>query len=206
MDQNTYQANMETKSTFDLLLDYPEKHGLEYQTHEKTRRLLSAVDPTLATKFVQFNVKEDIWFYAYDSYAAKNFTSQTFSGLYSPINLHSKISLKAYKKDWFDFILRKNRKKTGNSEVDSKLTVTCDNNTFPAKLFSGKEARLFEQLENHVNPLMLLIEPDYLPTIKELKDQTIVGLEVSNWMYEEQQIDRFIDLGTQLLRGIKKNV
>ena len=206
MDQNTYQANMETKSTFDLLLDYPEKHGLEYQTHEKSRRLLSAVDPTLATKFVQFKVKEDIWFYAYDSYAATNFMSQTFSGLYRPINLLSKVSLKAYKKDRFDFILRKNRKKTGNSEVDSKLTITCDDKTLPGKLFSGKEARLFEQLENYINPLMLLIEPGYLPTIKELKDQTIVGMEVSEWMYEEPQIDRFIDLGTQLLRGIKKNV
>jgi hypothetical protein len=35
---------------------------------------------------------------------------------------------------------------------------------------------------------------------------TIVGLEVNQWMYEDQQIDRFIDLGTQLLNGIKKNV
>ena len=200
-----YTKIMETRSSFDLLLDYPKKHNIDYQTSEQSRRLLSAEDPTLATKFVQFKVKEDIWFFAYDSYAATNFMSQTFSGLYSPINLNSEVCLKAYKKDWFDFILRKNRKKTGSSEVDSKLTITCDDNTFPGKLFSGKEARLFEQLENHINPLMLLIEPAYLPTIKELKDKTIVGLEVSKWMYEEQQINRFIDLGKQLLDGIKKN-
>jgi len=167
--------------------------------------LLSPNDPVLSTKFVRFKVKEDTWFYAYDSYASKTFTSKTTTGIYSPIELDSEFELKAYKKDWFDFILRKNKMKTGNRQADSKLTITCTENAIPQTLITKGEAEIFEKLEELVSPIFLLIEKDYILTIEELKDKMVVGLEVNGWIYKEIQIDNFIDPGTTLLNRLKRN-
>ena len=196
---------METRSTFDILLDYPKKHGLDYQSGKQHRRLLSPNDPTLATKFVRFKAKEDIWFYACDSHTTNAFMSKTFTGLYCSVDLDPEFSLKAYKKDWFDFILRRNKMKTGNKYVDSKLTVTCESETFPADLLKEEEADLFMKLEKMVNPLLLLVEPDYIPTIEELKGKMVAGLEISRWIHEEEMIDQIMDIGTAILYGLKKN-
>jgi len=115
---------MEEKSSFDILLNYPKERGLAFETNRNIERFyLSTNDPILNTKYVLFKT-DSILFYAFDSYAAKAFTTKTFTGVYSVLDWNNDFECRVYKKDWLDSFLRKNKKKTGNKNIDRKLTIT----------------------------------------------------------------------------------
>ena len=79
---------MDERSAFDILLDYPKQHGLPFETHLDNKKILfiSLMYPILHTKYVIFK-KDSLFFCAYDSFAAKAYTSITFSGVYKSVNL-----------------------------------------------------------------------------------------------------------------------
>ena len=93
---------MNEKSAFDLLIEYTKKHGLNYATnnHNNHFSILSSV-PVLSTKYVIFK-KNNLFFYASDSFGFKGNMSKTFTGLYGLIDLPNDIELRIIKKDFID--------------------------------------------------------------------------------------------------------
>lgn len=190
---------MDERSAFDILIDYPKKHGLEYDTHTDYRRFyLFPGDPILNTKFVIFKINS-VFFYAYDSYAAKAHMTKTYTGIYKPIKLLEDTELKVYKKDWLDF-LRTNKRKTGLKHIDDYLTITSYSKM---SFFLSKEAvSLFLDMNRIFNPFQLIIQNDHLLNISELRGEKVIGLETLQWLYKEEDLDNFIHLGIELIDNI----
>jgi hypothetical protein len=193
---------MKESNSFDILVDYPKNLGLKYETHESQERFyLTTNDPFLRTKYVVFK-KNELFFCAYDSYSAKTYSTNTYTGLYGSINLSSDFECKIYKKDFLDMFFRFNKKKTGEVTIDDILTITTKSNNFPHGLLSGKDALLFQQINKTIAPIKLLILNDYRPIIKELDSKKIIGIETSQWIYKKEEIDVLINLGGELIRNV----
>lgn len=193
---------MEERSAFDILIDYPIKHGLDFDTHRDYRRFyLSPADPVLNTKFVVFKT-DSLFFYAYDSYASKAYMTNTFTGLYSHISFHDDTELKVYKKDFTDTFLRLNKRKTGLKHVDDYLTITSKSKELYFSL-SENDVSLFLEMNKIFSPFHLIVQNDYLQNINELKNKKVIGLETQQWLYKEEDIDLFLKLGNELIQNIK---
>ena len=113
---------MEERCAVEQLLDYPKNKNLHYETHKSNKRfLLMPTDPILNTKYVLFK-KDDLIFFAYDSYGAKAHMSQTFTGLYSLSNFEDDFECEITKRFWLDNF-RTRIKKTGIKRIDDNLTI-----------------------------------------------------------------------------------
>lgn len=185
-------------------MDYPIKHGLDFDTHRDNRRFyLSPADPILNTKFVVFKT-DSLFFYAYDSYAGKSYMTKTFTGLYSKISIHDDTELKIYKKDFTDRFLRINKRKTGFKHIDDYLTITSKTKKVSFSL-SKRSVTLFLEMEKFFNPFYLVLQTDYLLNINELKGEKVIGLETQQWLYKEDDIDLFLRLGGELIENVIKS-
>ena len=192
---------MEERNSFEILLDYPRNHGLVYDTHQENQRFyLFPSDPISRTKYVVFK-KDSLTFFAYDSYAAKANMTKTFTGIYKPILMSEDIELKAYKKDWLDKLIRLNKIKTGKKYIDDNLTITSKSKSV-SKFITDHTVALFTKINQSVFPLQLLIENNYLPIVKEFEGRKIIGLEANQWIYKNEDLDIFINLGGELIENI----
>ncbi len=192
---------MEERNAFDVLVEYPVKRGLEFDTQQDYRRFIFArPDSILNTKFVIFKIGS-LFFYAFDSYAAKMSMSDTTTGLYGIANVADEVELKIHRKDFTDLFLRINKKKTGLKYVDDYLTITSNKEI---SLSLSKEAvSLFLEMAKRFSPFHLVIENDYIHNISELKDKKVIGLETQQWLYKEEDVDLFLRSGEELLEHIK---
>lgn len=189
---------MDERNAVDILIDYPKNHGLHYDTHLDYRRFfLITGDPILNTKFVVFKVGS-LFFAAYDSYAAKAYMTNTYTGLYKKIQLPGCTELKVYKKNWLEYFLRLNKRKAGIKHIDDYLTITSDTKE-PSFYLSKEAVSLFLEMDKMFSPFHLVIQNDYLPNINELKDKKVIGLETQQWLCKDQDVDNFINLGKQLM-------
>jgi len=196
---------MNERSAFDILVDYPKKHGFKYDTHNSHKRFhLIPSDPMLNTKFVIFK-KNKLFFCAYDSFGAKAYMSTTYTGLYGLINIPEEINLRITKKDWTDRFLRFNKRKTGNSFIDRNLTFTSKSRNIPFNIIKNKDVEYFLNISEKTNPLELIIECDYLQLVKELKGKMIVGVETNQWIHAESEIDNILQFGGLLLNSLQEN-
>lgn len=192
---------MEEPSSFDILINYPVKHGLEFDTHRDYRRFyLNPQDRILNTKFVIFKTGS-LFFYAYDSYAVKAYMTKTYTGLYSSITLPADIELKVYKKDFADTFLRANKRKTGFKHIDEYLTVTSRSKDFSFALSKGAVS-LFLEMTRLFSPFHMIVQNDYLPNIGELKNNKVIGLETQQWLFKEEDIDQFLKLGEEIIHDV----
>lgn len=195
---------MEERSAFDILLDYPKERGLTFETNRSTERFhLSTNDPILNTKYVLFKT-DSILFYAFDSYAAKALTTKTFTGIYSVLDWKNDFECSVYKKDWLDSFLRKNKKKTGNKNIDRKLTITTKSAQIK-NIIDAEVAATFMQLAKRITPVQLIIQDDYLPMIKDLTGKKVIGIETSQWIYQHKDIDTLLKYGGEIMGRIKAN-
>jgi len=193
---------METLNVFDQLLDYPKVNKLIYETHLNEQRFyLSPNDPIQNTKYIVFK-KQNLIFCAYDSYAAKVGSSQTFTGIYCPIRLKPEMELKMTQKYWLDYLLTFNKRKTGVELIDRKFTVSVQKNWNFQVLLSEKVAFLFQELEKEISPVKLVIQHDYLPMISELKGQQVIGIETNEWIFKEEKVKHFLDVGGKIINQI----
>jgi hypothetical protein len=193
---------MDKPTAFDLLLDYPKENGLIFETNESQQRFyLSPSDPLLRTKYIIFK-KGNLFFCAYDSYAVKAYMSKTFTGLYGLIDLKKDFECRIYKKDWLDFFLRINKRKTGIKAIDDNLTITSKSRSLPKGLLSEKDFALFNNISMKITPVELLIQNDYLSIIKELNGKKVIGIETNQWLYKKDDLDVFINSGTELINNI----
>jgi hypothetical protein len=195
---------MQEKSGFEILLDYPKDNGLQFETHESQNRFyLTPNDPFLRTKYVVFK-KDDLYFCAYDSYATKAYISKIYTGIYGSVYLPPEFECRIYIKDKLDLFFRLNKKKTGDKNIDDKLTVTSRSTCLPEGLLSENDALLFQKINGIISPVELLIQNDYRPIIKELSGQKIIGLETNQWIYKKEDLDILVNTGGELLQNIKR--
>lgn len=191
---------MEERSAYDLLKVYPAKHGLEFDTQDDYRRFyLFPTDSMLDTKFVIFKTGS-LYFYAFDSYTAKMYMSNTFTGLYGIANPNAP-ELKIYRKDFTDTFLRTNKRRTGIKHIDDRLTITSPIKQVSLPL-SEKTVSLFLEMAKRFSPLHLLIENDYIQNITELKDKKVIGIETGEWLYKEEDVEEFLRMGGELIGSI----
>jgi hypothetical protein len=193
---------METLNAFDQLLDYPKENKLIYETHLNDQRFyLSPNDPIQNTKYIIFK-KQNLIFCAYDSYAAKVGSSQTFTGIYCPIRLKPGMELKLTRKYWSDFLFVINKRKTGIERIDRNFTLSASKDWNFQVLFDESTTHLFQELEKHISPVKLIIQHDYLPMISELKGQQVIGLETNEWIFQKEKVGQFLELGGKIINQI----
>ena len=192
---------MSEKSTVDILIDYANNLGLKCETHQSDHRFyLSSSDAYFSTKYVIFQ-KGSYYFCAFDSYTAKAYSSKVFCGIYKAIKLAEEVELKVYKKDWMDIFLLTNKKKTGITSVDSKITITSKNKYIPS-IISEVETRLFLEISEKIQPVNILIKNNRLNMIKDLSNKKIIGVETNQWIYKKEELDFFLEKGEKLLDKI----
>jgi hypothetical protein len=193
---------MAERTAFEMLTDYCKDNGFVFETHESQRNFyLFPGDPVLKTKYLIFK-KDSIFFCAFDSYAVKAYMNKTFTGIYSLIHLPEEFECKIREKDWLDFFLTMNKKKTGNDSIDRKITISTWSEQIPAGLISEKEVWSLVEINHRISPVELIIQNDYLSVIREFNGKKIIGLETSQWLYQKDDLDVFISKGAKLIKNI----
>lgn len=194
---------MEQQDAFDLLLDYPRKHGLEFDTQDDYRRFyLFPTDSMLDTKFVIFK-NGPLYFYAHDSHTAKLYMSSTFTGLYGEARPGDP-ELRVYKKDLANSLLRANKRKTGFRHIDDNLTITSATKDMSFHL-PPEAVTLFLEMAGKFSPLQMIIENNYITNIADLKDKKVIGLETQQWLYREEDVEEFLKLGSEVLQLVLRD-
>lgn len=159
------------------------KLGFEFRCSEDNKRLhLAPNDPICNKKFFYLR-KEDTAFFALDSYAAKQGSSTTFSGVYRALptkglNVSSFIS----KRFWFDPLVGCYRVKMGNSYLDKHLSVETNNSEHISRMLDIPIANKFLALWKAYPPIRLVITTDYLDFPADFKDKLIIGVEKNQWI------------------------
>ena len=194
---------MKDKNAFDILFDKLSVRGFlpERQISERNF-IVPGVDRMSNTKYLIAKINT-LYFCAYDSYATSAFSSKTFTGIYSSINLPPETDCHIYKKDWIDKFLRKQKRKTGIKFIDEYLTLTSKTDWTPSLLLSPTEVNLFLEINKRIEPLKITIQHDYLDIIEELKGKTIIGIETDLWLYEDTDLDFIINFGGRLIENMK---
>lgn len=194
---------MDERCAVDQLLDYPKDKELHYETHKSNKRfLLTPADPILNTKYVLFK-KDDLIFFAYDSYGAKAHMSQTFTGVYSLSGFEDNFECEITKRYWLDNF-RTRKKKTGVKRIDDKLTIRSHSDRNMVQLINEKIMSLFLELNNTITPVKLIIKNDYLRLIGDFKSKSIIGLETNQWIYKTEEIEALLDMGEEIIEEIKE--
>lgn len=197
---------MNRRSAFDILLDYPKKHGLPYDKSNSEKNFyLVPSDPVLKTKTVAFK-KNNFFFFAYDSFGTRAQMSKTFTGLFGIIEMPQDFELHITKKEWIDRYLTFNKIKTDHPFIDKKLTFVSKNKRLAKGIITKKEVKYFFSISEFIKPLEIIIAFDYVPLVKELKGKMVVGIETNSWIHIESEVDKLLEVGELILSNIQKNV
>ncbi len=191
---------MEETSAYDLLIDYPRKHGLEFDTQDDYKRFyLFPTDSVVDTKFVVFKTGP-FYFYAHDSYTTKLYMLKTFTGLYTTAR-YELPELKVHPRELMSSLMRFKKRKTGIPYIDNNLTITSDVKELSFN-FTHQAVANFLDLAERFKPLHLFIKNNYINDIPDLKDKKIIGLETGQWLYKEEDVDLFIELGGEIIKSV----
>jgi len=193
---------MADKTAFDILFDKLSARGMQPEKQISERYfIVPGVDRMSNTKYIIAKNKT-FYFCAYDSHGTSAYSSKTFTGIYSSINLPPETDCHIYKKDWVDLILRKHKHKSGIKFIDENLTITSATDWTPSLLLNSTDVNLYLEINKRIEPLKITIQHDYLAIIEELKDKTIIGIETDLWLYEDNDLDSLINLGGQLIENM----
>lgn len=194
---------MDERCAVEQLLDYPKNNDLHYETHKNNKRFfLMPSDPILNTKYVLFK-KDEIIFFAYDSYGAKAHMSNTFTGVYSLSNFEDGFECEITKRLWLDNF-RTRIKKTGIKRIDDNLTIRSHSDKKIKERVNEKIMALFLELNNTITPIKLIVKTDYLSLIGDFKSKNIIGLETNQWIYKTEDIEALLNIGGKIIEELKK--
>jgi hypothetical protein len=193
---------MADKTAFDILFDKLSARGMQPEKQISERYfIVPGKDRLSNTKYIIAKNKS-LFFCAYDSHGTSAYSSKTFTGIYSFINLPPETECHIYRKDWVDLILRKSKRKSGIKFIDENLTITSATDWTPSLLLNSTDVNLYLEINKRIEPLKITIQHDYLAIIEELKDKTIIGIETDLWLYEDNDLDSLINLGGQLIENM----
>lgn len=195
-----------SESTFNSkIIDYPKHYGLQYETHQDTRKFfLQPYDRYLKTNYIIFK-KGDLIFYAQDSFGVKAYTTSMFTGIYKPIVFLENSDLTISKKDFLD-IFSSDKIKIENEYVHKKLTLKSKNKNYMGLNLNNDFANQFIELNDLVPPMKLIVQNGYLQNIESFKGKTIIGIETNRWIYKFEDVERMFKYGEILIKDILKKV
>ena len=173
-----------------------QQNGFLFEGMEDNKTfLLTASDRILNSKHCLLSKNEMVYF-AYDSYAAKVGMSSTFSGVYTTISNVYFTNFKAEitKRFWFDFIEGKKKIKTKDSFIDKHLAITTNNIEQLLRIIDVRIADNYLETWAKHPPLKIIFETNYLPYIVFFKDKLIVGIESNEWIMPDNFVTTFNDL------------
>jgi hypothetical protein len=193
---------MKNTSTVENLIENLTKRGLKCETHENQKNfIVPGSDRMRNTKYVTTSF-DSMYFITYDSFGTKAYTSRTYSGLYSIIKLPLTAECNIYRKDWTDHFFRINKHKTGIKFIDDNLTITSRSGWTPGEIISDSDVSTFLEISKRFTPVKLIIQNEYISLIQNLNDKKVVGIETDSWLYEESDLDIFLNLGGQLIKNL----
>ena len=194
------------RSAVEMLLEYPRGKGIPFETHENENTLhLSPSDPNLKSRYVHFR-EGAITFLAYDSYALKAGSSNTFSGIYTELTPDNTAEFSIYKKDWTHLFLLNNKKKAGDKQIDTHLTIVSKKNLPLYQWINSEIVNQFLDLAEKVTPIKILAKMDYLPIIPDLRGKNVIGIETNQWLYKKEDLNQLIENGSKILATVNKSI
>lgn len=194
---------MKEQTAFDILAESLRKRGIEPWLHHIEKSfVLPGSERFYNLKYIIAPIG-DSFFIACDSFTTKQYTSSTYSGIYSAINSNNLFDCKIYKKDWADMFFRVNKKKTGIGYIDSNLTVTSKSGNNPSIFLSQRDIMEYLTLCAIISPLKIVFEKNYIPIVDALVDKNVVGIETNYWVYEDKELDELLDKGIKLINRLK---
>ena len=181
-----------------------QQYGFVFEGMEDNKTFLAPTDRTLNSKYCMLS-KNDIVYFAYDSYAAKVGMSSTYSGVYTTIpcdfsNFEAEIS----KRFWFDFMSGKKKAKTNDSFIDKNLVVTTNNIAQLLRIIDVRIADNYLKLWEKYPPLKIIVSANYLPFIVPFKDKLVIGVESNEWILPEKFETTFNDIREFVIEMVYK--
>lgn len=195
---------MTERDSLAILLDYPKKHGLDFETHDSKKRFYMVPGDTfLNTKYVLFK-KDGLMFYAFDTFAGRAYMRSTFTGIYAPMEEKEEMDLSVIKKDWTHRYLKAHLVKAGNEYVDQRVSITSRIKHSKEGLITKEAVDQLLIIQEENGPPEILIKSNYLSELSEFKNKTIVGLEVQRWVYQENEVDAFFNSASIIIESIRR--
>jgi hypothetical protein len=169
-----------------------QKNGFDFDWASDNRKFLSANDRMLNQKCC-FMQRDNLVYFAADSFGAKAYLSSTYSGVYTTIPVVGNgFEAKISRHFWIDFITGK-RVKTGNSYLDKHLNVKTDDVHQVNRLVDMRIVDKYLYLWDKYGPVKLVMGMDYLAVPAEFRHQQVIGIELDEWILPEKFEATYID-------------
>lgn len=170
-----------------------QQNGFLFASREDNRTFISPNDRMLNSKYCMLS-KNDLVYFASDSYAAKVGMSSTYSGVYTAIPSHSiDFAAEISKHFWFDFISGKKTVRTNDSFVDKHLSISTNNLERLMQIVDVRLANSYLKLWDKYSPVKVVFGPDYLQSIVAFKGKLIFGIELNEWILPDKFESTFND-------------
>jgi hypothetical protein len=194
---------MEEISAVDILVENLKKRGINPEIQRIEKTLIQPGSSRMWNKKSVLAKFDSILYYAVDSYGAIAHSSNTFTGVYTEIFNGPDIDCTLYRKDWIHKLLVRNRIRAGVRYIDDYLTITSQSKYNPSSLLTQSDVNLFLKINEAINPLKLIIEKEYPPSIVNDSKKLMVGLETDYWVYKDAEIELLLNQGIRLIKSIK---
>ncbi len=192
------------KSSIDLLTDFAKKNNLRCSSSNQSAKGIIQHRGSLINRkyFVleYMNNSSTYYFCAYDSGYR-----DIYSGLFVNYSKQKVHELKMSPKFWFDKLSFQRKRKTGISELDKKLNITCNSDKIVRDIVSPKVGMDFLKLSKKIAPIELIVDNNYLDYNPDLEWASIAGIQTNRWIFEEKELKLFLEDGSKLLNLIRKN-
>ena len=170
-----------------------QKNGFGFESMQDNRKFIQPSDRVLNTKFCALS-KNDLVYYASDSYAAKAGMTSTYAGVYTIISDNTRrFNAEITKRFWIDFISGKRRAKTNNSYLDKHLAISTNNIEQLLKMVDVRVAEAYLKLWSKYSPIKIVAGVDYIP-IASFKDRMVIGIEMDSWILPQNFLLAYNDL------------
>lgn len=192
---------MDEKNAYKILLQLLEGRGLHYATESENRNLLIPGNHSTFNRKIIVAEIGNLLFVAYDAFGNQAGSSETFSGVYFTVSQTDKQDCSIYAKSTLDFFFRRNKIKSGNPEIDSKLTICSSSHYVPLKLLNYSAIESFLKLKKAGIPSRMLLIAGYLPMISAFNGKTVAGVEANEWIFEENKLDLLLQCAMQMQKA-----
>lgn len=168
------------------------QNGFLFESMEDNKTFITPNDRILNTKYC-FLSKNDIIYFASDSYAAKVGMSSTYSGVYTILpNNNSEFEVEITKRFWTDLFAKRN--KLNNSFIDKNLTIKTNRVELLSRIIDVRVTENFLKLWKKYPPIKIIIGKDYLPFVASFKGKLIIGIESNEWIMPKKFLTAFNDI------------
>lgn len=155
---------------------------------------------SLVSKTVKVSLTDSIMFLSRSPALANSFT-----GIYSLIDLPDSVEYEVFARDWFDFVLYPKRKKVGVKSIDRSFTISSTH-WVPQKELTEENANMLLELNSSGKAYKLLVKNAHIPFVETFKDKKIIGVETNNWLFEKDDLRLLIAYGSEIIDNSKKSL